>query len=205
MVEFAVVPERTALLSIDLQNCFVAGSEPRGEQVLARVNGLARVCRAAGIPVVHVRHALASTDRSGVLGEIFPGVEELLDRDSETAALHPDLDVDERDLLVEKPHFGAFHGTDLEARLRALAVDTVIVAGIETNVCCETTAREAMVRDFRVLFLSDGTTTGGVPGLSVDEVQRASLATVGMFFAEVLTVDEVAARIHAAARSATGA
>lgn len=201
MVEFAVVPERTALLSIDLQNCFVAGSEPRGEQVLARVNGLARVCRAAGIPVVHVRHALASTDRSGVLGEIFPGVEDLLDRDSETAALHPELDVDERDLLVEKPHFGAFHGTDLEARLRALAVDTVIVAGIETNVCCETTAREAMVRDFRVLFLSDGTTTGGLPGLTVDEVQRASLATVGTFFAEVLTVDAVLQRIGAATRA----
>ena len=205
MVEFAIVPERTALLSIDLQNCFVAGSEPRGAEVLARVNGLARACREAGIPVVHVCHALAATDQVGVLGEIFPGVDELLDRDSETAALHPDVEIDERDVLLEKPHFGAFHGTDLESRLRGLGVDTVVVAGIETNVCCETTAREAMVRDFRVLFLSDGTTTGGVPGLSVDDVQRASLATVGTFFAEVLTVGEVTNRIAAAVRRAGGA
>lgn len=201
MVEFGIDPARTALLSIDLQSCFVAGSEPRGEDVVGRMNAVARACRAAGIRVVHVRHALAPTDRAGVLGEIFPGVEELLARDSDTAALHADVEIDERDVLLEKPHFGAFHGTDLEAQLRSWAVHTVIIGGIETNVCCETTAREAMVRDFRVLFLSDGTTTGGLPGLTVDEVQRASLATVGTFFAEVLTVDAVRQRIGAATRA----
>ena len=72
-----------------------------------------------------------------------------------------------------------------------LGVDTVIITGIETNVCCETTAREAMVRDVRAFFISDATTTGGVPGLDVAEVQRASLATVGRFFAQVATVDEM--------------
>jgi len=197
MAQFAVVPDRMALLSIDLQNCFVEGSAPRGLEVLERVNRLAVSCRGAGIPVFHVRHALATDADYGVLGEMFPGVEEMLDRDAVTAALHQALLIDERDVLVEKPHFGAFHGTDLEAQLRARGVDTVVVAGIETNVCCETTAREAMVRDFRVFFMSDGTTTGGVPGLSVDEVQTASLATIGMFFAEVLTVDEMVGRINA--------
>ena len=51
------------------------------------------------------------------------------------------------------------HGTDLELILRSRGVDTIIVTGIATNVCCETSAREAAVRDFRVLFASDGTTT----------------------------------------------
>ena len=197
MAEFVVVPDRMALLSIDLQNCFVEGSAPRGLEVLGRVNRLAVACRSAGIPVFHVRHALALDDDFGVLGEMFPGVEEMLDRDSVTAALHPGLVIDERDVLLEKPHFGAFHGTNLDQQLRARGIDTVVIAGIETNVCCETTAREAMVRDFRVLFMSDGTTTGGVPGLSVEEVQTASLATVGMFFAQVLTVDEMIDRIDA--------
>jgi ureidoacrylate peracid hydrolase len=195
MANFVVVPDRMALLSIDLQNCFVEGSAPRGLEVLGRVNRLAVACRSAGIPVFHVRHALALADDFGVLGEMFPGVEEMLDRDSVTAALHPALVIDERDVLLEKPHFGAFYGTNLDQQLRARGIDTVVVAGIETNVCCETTAREAMVRDFRVLFMSDGTTTGGVPGLSVEEVQTASLATVGMFFAQVLTVDEMIDRI----------
>jgi len=60
-----------------------------------------------------------------------------------------------------KPRFGAFQGTDLELILRSRGIDTVIVTGVATNVCCDTTAREAAVRDFRVFFLSDGTATHG--------------------------------------------
>jgi hypothetical protein len=52
--------------------------------------------------------------------------------------------------------FGAFHGTDLELILRLRGIDAIIIAGIPTNVCCETTARKATVRDFHVFFLSDG-------------------------------------------------
>ena len=114
MVEFALVPVRTALLSIDLQT---ASSTDRrgGTAVLQRMNRVAAACRTAGILVVVVRHALPSDADPGVLDEIFPGVLGLLDRESATAALHAGLEVDERDVLLEKPHFGAFHGTDLEA------------------------------------------------------------------------------------------
>jgi len=58
---------------------------------------------------------------------------------------------------LEKPRFGAFHAAHLELLLRARGIDTLIITGIATNVFCETTAREAAVRDFRVFFLSDGT------------------------------------------------
>ncbi len=57
-----------------------------------------------------------------------------------------------------------------------------------------------MVRDFRVFFLSDGTTTGGVPGLSREEVQRAALATIGLFFAQMITVDEMIQKIKDASK-----
>ena len=122
-----------------------------------------------------------------------------LDRDSEKAAFHQELVRDPRDILLEKPHYGAFYDTPLELLLRRRSIDTILITGIETNVCCETTAREAMVRDFRVFFLSDGTTTGGVEGLSREEVQRAALATLGMCFAQVLTVDKMIQKIKAAA------
>ena len=88
--------------------------------------------------------------------------------------------------------------TNLELLLRRRGIDTIIITGIETNVCCDTTVREAMVRDFRVFFLSDGTTTGGVQGLSREEVQRATLATMGMLFAQILTVDEMIQKIESA-------
>jgi isochorismatase family protein/alpha/beta hydrolase family protein len=77
--------------------------------------------------------------------------------------------VDPRDILLDKPRYGAFHGTDLDLILRARGIDTVIIAGIATNVCCETTAREAVVRDFRVFFLSDGTATFGKGDASAAE------------------------------------
>jgi len=109
--------------------------------------------------------------------------------------------VDPRDIFLEKPRFGAFHGTDLELMLRLRGIDSIIVTGIATNVCCETTAREATVRDFRVFFLSDGTATFDIGDLSAAELQRATCATLGLLFAQVLTVDEMISKIYAATRS----
>jgi ureidoacrylate peracid hydrolase len=195
MFQLEVDPRRMALLNIDIQNVFVEMAA-NSLEVVDRINRLARVCRSVGIPVIHVRHAVPADADLGILGEMFPPVREgMLERTSETAAFHRSLEIGPSDQLLEKPHFGAFYDTDLQARLEALGVDTVIITGIETNVCCETTAREAMVRDIRAFFLSDGTTTGGVPGLEVAEVQRASLATVGTFFAQLATVDEMIGRI----------
>ena len=99
------------------------------------------------------------------------------------------------DILLEKPRFGAFHGTDLELILRSRGIDTIIVTGIATNVCCETTAREAAVRDFRVFFLSDGPTTFGIGDVSAAQLQRATCATLGLLFGQVVTVDEMIGKI----------
>ena len=200
MMQFDVDPRRMALLNIDVQNVFVEMAED-GLAVTHRINRLAETCRAAGIPVIHVRHAVPAGADLGILGDLFPGVGDMLERTSRSAAFHEALVLDPTDHLLEKPHFGAFHDTDLLARLDQLSADTVIITGIETNVCCETTAREAMVRDVRAFFVSDATTTGGVPGLEVAEVQRASLATVGRFFAQVATTDEMIGWITAASTS----
>jgi len=200
MTSFEVVPTRMALINADIQNVFVEGSAPDGLIVLERINRLARVCREAGIAVFHIRHTLPAGVDGGVLGEIFPIVNKgFLGRDSETASFHKDLVRDPGDILLEKPHYGAFYDTNLELLLRRRGINTIIITGIETNVCCETTAREAMVRDFRVFFMSDGTTTGGVQGMSREEVQRASLATMRNNFAQVLTVDEMIQKIQGAA------
>ena len=77
-MDFAVVPERMALINVDLQNCFVQGypsSAPDGLALLERINGLAAVCRAAGILVIHTRHVLRPDGSNlGILGEIAPAV-----------------------------------------------------------------------------------------------------------------------------------
>jgi nicotinamidase-related amidase len=207
MVDFAVVPERTALVNVDMQNCFVEGSPisaPDGLAVLDRINRFAAVCRTAGILVIHTSHVLRPDGSNmGVLGEMAPPVKGgIINKGAESAALHKGLVVDARDILLDKPRFGAFHGTDLELILRTRGIDTVIISGITTNVCCETTAREAMVRDFHVFFLSDGTATRGMGNASAAEIQKATLTTLGCLFAQVLTVDEMRQKISRAVRTA---
>jgi nicotinamidase-related amidase len=207
MVDFAVVPQRTALLNIDLQNCFVENSPiaaPDGPVVLDRVNRLADACRAAGILVIHAS-IVTRPDGSnlGVLAEFSPPAREgILHKGRHSAALHSGLKIDPRDILIDKPRFGAFYGTDLELILRNRGIDTLIISGVATNVCCETTAREAAVRDFKVFFLSDGTATADMNGVSAAELQRVTCATLGFLFAQVLTVDEMIAKIEGAARTA---
>src|SRR5271167_2656906 len=201
MVDFAVFPERTALVNVDMQNCFVEGSPiaaPDGLGVQQRINRVTTACRRAGILVIHTSHVFRSDGSNiGVLGEINPIVKTgILSKGSESAALHKGLSVDARDILLDKPRFGAFQSTDLELILRSRGIDTVIVTGIATNVCCETTAREASVRDFRVLFLSDGTATFSIGDVSAAELQKATCATLGRVFAQVLTVNEIIMKIE---------
>jgi nicotinamidase-related amidase len=207
MADFAVVPSRTALINVDMQNCFVHGSPisaPEGLAIQDRINRLAAACRQAGILVVHTSHVLRPDGSNiGVLGELAPIVKEgIVTKGSDSAALHKGLHVDAHDILLDKPRFGAFHGTDLELILRSHGIDTVIISGIATNVCCETTAREATVRDFHVFFLSDGTATFGIGDISAAEMQKATCATLGFVFAQVLTVDEMIQKIEGAAQAA---
>ncbi|MBV8551846.1 MAG: cysteine hydrolase [Acidobacteriaceae bacterium] len=203
MIDFAVIPERTALLNVDMQNCFVHGSPfsaQDGLVVQERINRVTARCRAAGILVIHASHVLRTDgSNTGLLGEIAPVVKQgIINKGSQSAALHKGLVVDPKDILLDKPRFGAFHGTDLELILRSRAIDTVIITGVATNVCCETTAREAAVRDFRVFFLSDGTATFDIEDVSAAELQKATCATLGLLFAQVLTVDEMIKKISGA-------
>jgi len=207
MVRFNVDPGRTALVIPDMQNCFVAGSHvaaPSGAQVAGRLNRLAAACRGAGIPVVWTRHVVrpdGSTTR--LAGQLVPRSPP---GSSRTARRPPPCtrswDVRPGDIVVGKPRFGSFHGTDLEEILRSRGVDTLILGGINTNVCVDTTTREAAVREFQVLFLSHSTANfdlpdGGLGPAGAEELQRAACAVMAFGFAEVLTVDQVLDRIPA--------
>ena len=182
MPNFPLVPSRTALINVDMQRCFVDGSplaSPEGPALVERVNRLTRACRAAGILVVHTRGWMKK-DRSdlGVMGELVPPfIVELYTEGEESAELDDGVEVEPIDVILDKTRYGAFHGTDLEATLRRRDIDTVIVTGIATNVCCDTTAREAAQHDFRVFFVSDGTATKEMNGVAADDLQRATIAS----------------------------
>ncbi len=205
MLDFSVVPQRTALINVDLQECFVRESPisaPDGPVVMKRLNQLGEVCRHAGITVIHTRFALRPDGSNlGLLGETSPPARAgIFNEDAQSARLDDEVVVRGEDIIIDKPRFGAFFGTELEQILRDRGIDTLIIGGIATNLCCETTAREAMQREFRVFFLSDGTATADMGGLSAEELQRASLATLGFLFAQVLSVDEMIEKIERVSR-----
>ena len=203
---FPVVPSCMALVNVDMQNCFIEGfpvSAPDGPAVLRRINGLAAACRKAGILVVHTAHVLrADGSNAGVMREFIPAIRAgMIYKGSRAADLHRDLHVAPADIVLEKPRFGAFHGTDLELILRSHGIDSVIVSGIATNVCCETTAREAAMRDFHVFFLSDATATFALGSVSAEQLQKSTCATLALF-GQVLSVDQMIEQIGVAQQAA---
>lgn len=210
MVHWDLDPRRCALLVVDLQRLFVEGyppiSAPSGLTVLEAMNKLSATCRELGVQVIYTAHALrADLANMGILEQQFPPMAEgMLASGTEAVGMDDRYVIEPGDIYLEKPRFGAFTGTDLELILRGKGIDTVIIGGIATNVCCETTAREANHREFRVVFLSDGTTSGeyadaGFGALTAAEVQKATLTIIAYAFGEVTTCDDVASRLRQAA------
>jgi len=106
---------------------------------------------------------------------------DLIIEGSDDARLIPELKVTERDHIIPKSTYSAFHGTALEDKLRNAKITDLVIGGVMTNLCCETTARDAFVRDFRVFFLVDGTSTVS------EDFHLATLKNLGYGFATLLS------------------
>ncbi|MCI0497751.1 MAG: isochorismatase family protein [Thermoplasmata archaeon] len=181
-------PGRAALLVIDMQRYFVDG---RGHSFVpsapAIVPGIARLAEAferAGRPVVRTRHVNTPGD-AGLMGDWWG---EVLSPDDPGSVIVPELTG--REELV-KCRYDAFHGTGLEAMLRARGAAQVVVTGVLTHLCCETTARAAFTRDLAVFFAVDGTATYN------EELHIGSLRALAHGFATPVVVDDVIGRMKA--------
>jgi nicotinamidase-related amidase len=110
---------------------------------------------------------------------------------SRESEIHPELAPLPGEKVVFKHRYSAFYNTDLETVLRCLDARDLVVTGVMTNLCCESTARDAYYRDYRVFFLADGTATVN------EEMHVASLLNLAYGFAFVTTADAVASRMNA--------
>ncbi|XP_023543212.1 nicotinamidase 2 isoform X1 [Cucurbita pepo subsp. pepo] len=146
-------PKIAALLVIDMQNYFSAMAKPIFSNLLTTI----RLCRAASIPVIFTRHAHASASDNTILSEWWDG--DIILDGTPAADLIPNLDRQATDEVIRKNTYSAFRNTRLEDCLKEKGVEEVIVTGVMTNICCETTAREAFVRGYRVFFSTDATAT----------------------------------------------
>lgn len=193
----------TALVVIDMQNYFCAegfpAEVPMARTIVPNINRLAAALRSAGGTVVWVQTtAKGATERwrnyqTQMLSphrqkERLEGLDEL----SEGFRLVSELEVRPPDLRVKKVKYSAFiqGSSNLDALLRSRGVDTVLIAGTLTNVCCESSARDAMMLGYRVALVADCNAT------MTDEEHSAALDTFMMFFGDVMDTEDVVARLR---------
>lgn len=191
----------TALVVIDLQNMFMLPEMPLevpvARAIVPNVNRLAQAVRDAGGAVVWVQ--MTSDDNFDGWTRWYDRappdrrdeVLRQLKRGEYGHALHAELDVWRDDLKIEKTRFSAFiqGASGLDRALRARGIDTVIVTGTLTNVCCESTARDAMMLNYKVVMVSDALAAHS------DEEHNASLSLFYATFGDVQSVDEAIASL----------
>lgn len=182
-------PAKSALLVVDMQEFFLDPSSPTftcgAAAILPSVRRLLKAFRDAGRPVIFTRHVHHPDDLdSGIMAWWWKGkcVE-----GSPESEIHPSIAPRPNEKVVYKHRYSAFYNTDLETVLRCLKVEDLVIAGVMTNMCCESTARDAYYRDYRVFFPADGT------GTINEEMHLASLLNLSYGFALVTTSEEIVA------------
>ncbi len=183
-------PERAALLVLDMQNYFLReGSHafiPSAPAILPNIQTLIEAFRSRHRPVIFTRHVNTDAD-AGMMSRWW---RDLIRAGSADGEIVPALDAS-RGIVIPKAQYDAFHHTSLEDLLRGRGADQVVVTGVMTHLCCETTARSAFVRGFAVFFCADGTAT------YTEEAHRASLLNLSHGFALPVLCDELVGKIRA--------
>lgn len=171
---------KTALLVIDMQNFFAVLAEP----IKANVRSLVELARKMGIPIIYTRHGHHDINEDGgMLASWWNG--DLITYGSEDWHLMEHTAPKKDETIVDKMRYSAFYNTGLEAMLRNKGIKDLIITGVMTNCCCETTARDAFMRDFRVFFASDATATAN------DDLHVSTLKNLAFAFAYVMSTEEL--------------
>ncbi|MEL7562401.1 isochorismatase family protein [Dehalogenimonas sp. 4OHTPN] len=184
-------PGNSALLVIDMQNFFLDPASPSftcgGTAILPAVKRLVAAFRRASRPVIFTRHVHhpANLD-SGIMQWWWEGMCLEGSPDSE---IHPELASLPNEKVVLKHRYSAFYNTDLETVLRCLKVEDLVITGVMTNMCCESTARDAYFRDYRVFFPADAN------GSINEEMHLASLINLAFGFAYVTNSGSIVSQI----------
>lgn len=177
-------PERSALLVIDMQRYFLDGAShahvPSAVPVVPRIRELAGRFKERGLPVVLTRHM--NTERNA--GMLARWWEDMMREDDPLSGIVEEL-TGLGTAVVRKTQYDAFHMTDLGRVLKERGTRQIVIGGVVTHLCCETTARSAFVRGFEVLFLVDGTATYD------EDFHRATVLNLAHGFAVPVLVEDV--------------
>lgn len=183
--------EKVALLVIDMQRFFLNPASPTftcgGLAIIPTLKQLIAAFREAGRPVIYTRH-VHHPDRldAGIMEWWWEG---MCLEGSPESEVHSEIAPLPNEKVILKHRYSAFYNTDLETVLRCLKIEDLVISGIMTNMCCESTARDAYYRDYKVFFLANGT------GSINEEMHLASLLNLAFGFTFVTTADSVIQRL----------
>lgn len=177
--KFELIPEKCALLVIDMQEFFRAIAAP----VIGNVKKIIECCQDKDLKIIYTRHGHKdiSVD-GGMLAEWW---------DSHAQYGTPEWEIlnelppRKQDIIIDKNRYSAFYNTELDMILKEAGIEQVIITGVMTNCCCETTARDAFMRDYRVFFISDATAT------ATEELHLCSLKNLDFAFAHVMDTESI--------------
>ena len=148
-------PKRTAIIVVDMQNAFVADGAPfysdMGNKILAPLARFLDRCRQDGFRIVYTEDCKLP-GKSNVLQEGLDGIK-----------IHHRVSPKANEFVVRKYTYSGFFGTSMDIILRSGGIDTVVITGVCTDVCCLSTARDAFFLGYKVVFLSDLTGTFAFP------------------------------------------
>ncbi|HEY4748463.1 MAG TPA: isochorismatase family cysteine hydrolase [Steroidobacteraceae bacterium] len=192
-----IEPAKTALVIIDMQNYFMKpgfqGEVPMARKIVPTVNRLAAATRELGGHVVWVKNTTTGTRESWSVLHDWLQTPDRRDRryasmelGQEGYALWGELDVRPEDAQIVKKRVSAFiqGSSDIEAYLRGRGIDTLLIGGTATQVCCESSARDAMMLNFKVIMVPDALATYS------DEEQNISLRAFYSNFGDLQTADQ---------------
>ena len=178
---------RPALLLVDMINGFTSSRCPLGTdcpEVVAANARLLAAFRARGLPVVFTTVVYHSDDQAKVFRDRIPALN-CLTPDSEWVQVDPALQPIAGELLVEKQWASAFYGTELDAELKAMNVDTLIVTGLTTSGCVRATVVDGLQHDYVVIVAEEAV------GDRNAEAHAANLFDMHAKYADVVKVDDV--------------
>lgn len=190
-------PKKTALLVIDMQSDFVAPGAPMqvpaATAMVPRLKQVIEACRAKGIPVLYTAHVHAPDGSDmGLMDDFWAPIRDrkaLVDG-TDGADIYKEIAPCAGEHVVKKHRYSGFYATDLDVRLRNMGIDTVAITGTVTNICCESTARDAQFRDLKVLFMDDCCGAMDIEGAQAAEVQAATVKSVSSCVAMPVTSEE---------------
>jgi isochorismate hydrolase len=180
--EIVLNAARCALLVVDMQNYFLdpdcSAWMEATPAILPNVKTLIGEFRRRGLPILFTAHVHENLDLDG--GMMARWWQELIMKGTHAADIFKEIEPLEAERVVRKIRYSAFYQTDLDTNLRCLGVEDLVITGVMTNLCCESTARDGFFRDYRIFFVMDATAAAN------EEFHLSTLRNLAYGFARVV-------------------